>query len=104
MITEAAFWQLPPAVREEQIPSLDPHCLVCGQSLENQPFVWDLFMGPQLDVAGMHLHCAYAMSRQVLRDLAATWHLDPGQLRHFLDAYDQDRQSRAPRPPDIPAS
>jgi len=104
VLTEAAFWQQPSAVREEQIPSLDPHCLVCGQSTVGQPFFWDLVMGPQRDVVGMHLHCAYVLSFRVVRDLAATWHLDPAPMNHFLQSYDLDRQARAPHPPDIPPS
>jgi hypothetical protein len=44
----------------------------------------------------MHRQCAYTFSMGVLRDLAATWHLDPTQLREFVDTYDEDRQRRAP--------
>jgi len=109
VITDATFWQQSPEVREEQIPGLDPHCLICGkpfegQPFEGQPFFWDLFMGPQIDMAGMHLRCAYFLSMHVLRDLAADWHLNTTELKRFVDTYDEDRQARAPRPPDIPAS
>lgn len=102
MIVEASFWDLSPSERQEQIPGLDPHCLICGQSLEGQPFVWELFMYPGLDVVGMHLNHAYSLSQGILRDLAATWHLDPAALKHFLEIYEQDRQTRAPRQADVP--
>jgi hypothetical protein len=83
---------------------MDPHCLVCGKPLDGQPFIYELFLGPQRDVAGMHLQCAYFLSMHILRDLAATWHLDPTQVKRFADAYEQDHLARAPHPPDIPAS
>jgi len=103
VISGADFWQQPLAVREEQIPGLDPHCLICGQSLEGQPFFWELFIGLQVDVAAMHLQHAYSLSYVILRDLAATGHLDPARLKRFLEAYEQDRQAGAPHPPDVPA-
>jgi hypothetical protein len=103
MMTDDTFWQQPPSVRDEQAPSMDSHCLVCGKSLEGKPFIYDLFMGPQVDVAGMHLQCAYSLSMRILRDLAAVWRLDPAQLKRFVEIYSEDQQARAPRPADIPA-
>lgn len=103
MITDESFWQLSAEAREEQIPALNPHCFVCGELLEGQRFVWDLFMGPQMDIAGMHMMCAYNFARRILRDFAATWHLDTTDLKQFIEEYDKDQQVRAPHPPDIPA-
>jgi hypothetical protein len=103
MITDADFWQQAPEVRDDQVPLSDTQCLICGRSLQGETFVWDMFMGPQVDIAGMHLQCAYNFGMRTLRDLARTWHLNPSQLREFVDSYDQDRLLRAPRSPDVPA-
>jgi hypothetical protein len=92
VITDATFWLQPPEAREEQIPSLDPQCLVCGQSLEGQAFFWELYMGPQLDIAGMHLRCAYLHSVRVLSDLAASAQSEPASEPDAAGVYDeQDR-------------
>lgn len=99
MITDATFWLQPPEVREEQIPSLDSHCLVCGQSLEHQAFFWELYMGPQLDIAGMHLRCAYLHSVRVLSDLAANAQSESASEADVASAYDeQDRVHVAYQP------
>lgn len=102
MITDAAFWSLEPEEREEQIPALDPHCLVCGESFEGESFIWELFMGPQLDAGGMHLFCAYTLSMGFLRDLATEWRMDTGAARRFFEQYNQDLQARAAHTPDDP--
>jgi hypothetical protein len=89
LITDATFWLQPPEIREEQIPSLDPHCLVCGQSLEHQAFFWELYMGPQLDIGGMHLRCAYLHSVRVLSDLATSAQSEAANETDAASAYDE---------------
>jgi hypothetical protein len=88
MYMDASFyWPKSDAEPEEIAPGLDPHCLLCGKSLEGQDFIWDGFMGPQVDCVGMHLLCAYRFCNLTLRDLAATWHLNPTELETILANY-----------------
>ncbi len=94
----ASYWQEPPESRLEIAALTDSRCFLCRESLEGLPFVeWKLgpLWGPaQQQVIGMHLEHAYGLGIGILKDLAASWNLDPSELNQFLAAYNAQLKER----------